>query len=230
MAIVRSQITTLEALATWMQENMVPNIFKSVSYTLNAYNRGIMAATDSDDNVVLGIKDGSDTEGAGYFRAYRADENYIGVNLNYLPNPGSTTIDVIGCDNGAMLSCSVVDTGGNGRKFAALFAKTSNDKVAVIFPSTLTSTDTARYYTALHHVAFGDNTTMSTTTTFNTEAASQTGMMSFITNAQPNTASYTPKAFYLLSHSDYTSGMGTFVLGGEEYITNGYWAISCSTT
>ncbi len=229
MAIVRSQMTTLEALATWMQENMVPNIFKSVSYTTTTYGRGLMTATDSDDNVVLGIKDGSDAEGTGYFRAYRADENYIGVNLNYLPNPGITTIDVIGCDNGVMIACSVVDTGGNGRKFAALIAKTSNGKVAVIFPSTLTNSDPDRYRSALHHVAFGDNTTMSTTTTFNTEGASQTGMMSFITNAQPNTASYTPKAFYLLSHSDYTSGMGTFILGGEEFITNGYWAISCST-
>lgn len=229
MAITRSRFTTLAVLASYLQENAVPNIFKSVSYTLNTYSRGVMTATDSDDNVVLEIKDGTDNDGTGYFRAYRADENYIGVNFKYFPNPGATTIDAIGCDNGVMIACAVVNTGGNGVRFAALITKTNNDKVAVIFPSALTNTDTDRYLSALHHVAFGDNTTMSTTTTFSLEGASQTGMMSFITNAQPNTASYTPKAFYLLSHSDYTSGMGTFILGGEEFITNGYWAISCST-
>lgn len=228
MGITRAQFTTFSDLASYLQENAVPNLFKSV--TVEAGSGNTLTATDTDDDVVLKIHPNTDAYGSGFFRAYRADENYIGVDLKFFPNPGATTIDVIGCDNGIMLSCSVVDNGGNGKQFAALIAKTSNDKVAVIFPSTLTNSSTDRYRSALHHVAFGDNATMSTTTTFNTEAASQTGMMSFITNAQPNTASYTPKAFYLLSHSDYTSGMGTFILGGEEYITNGYWAISCSTT
>ena len=48
MAIVRSNVSNVEALAEWMQTNAVPSVFKAVTYS-----DGVLAATDEDDNVVL---------------------------------------------------------------------------------------------------------------------------------------------------------------------------------
>ena len=217
MSITRAQVTSVEALATWMQTNMVPNIFKAV-----AYDNGVLTATDDDDNAVLGIA--GNAVGTPYFRAYRASENYIGFNLRNFPNPGNSTIDIIGCDNGMILKCSVVDTQGYGRSFAMLCAKTNNGKPAIVFPSP-SSSDTAAVTASLNHVAFGDSTTIATTTTFTPEAGQQTSFATFCTNADVGTASYMPNAFFMPMSQVYMSGMGKFILGADTYITNGYWAI-----
>ena len=66
---------------------------------------------------------------------------------------------------------------------------------------------------------------MSTTTTFAPEAAQQTCMTPFITNADIGDVSYTPNARYLTAHSSYASGIGKMLLGTDTWITNGYWAI-----
>jgi hypothetical protein len=150
--------------------------------------------------------------------------------LNKIPNPGGPTIEIIGCDNGFMFSCQVVASNGYSRYFSALFAKTNNDKVAVIFSGDNKASATGALIEGLIHVAFGDSATIATTTTFTPEAGQQTSLTAWKTNSNPGTVSYTPKAFYLDMHSGYDSGMGKFILNGEEYITNGYWAISCSTT
>ena len=128
-----------------------------------------------------------------------------------------------------MFSCAVVSSTGYGRYMSALFTKTNNDKVAVIFSAENKSTAIAALIEALNHVAFGDSETIATTTTFTPEAGHQTSLTAWKTNPDPGVASYTPKAFYLDMHSGYSSGFGKFILNGEEYITNGYWAISCST-
>lgn len=221
MAITRAQVASIEALASWMQENAVPNIFKSVTYA-----DSVLTATDADDNVVLEIKC---VTSSSFFRAYRASGNYIGYNLKQIPRPSNPTIEIIGCDNGFMFSCAVVSSDEYARYMSALFTKTNNDKVAVIFSAENKSTATAALTEALIHVAFGDSATKATTTTFTPEAGQQTSLTAWKTNPDPGTVSYTPKAFYLDMHSGYSSGIGKFVLNGEEYITNGYWAISCST-
>ena len=223
MAIVRAQVTTLAELAAWMQENAVPNVFKSVTSD-GSQN---ITATDDEDNVCLYIKYGY----GGYFRAYSGESSYAGVGMQYVV-ARSTASDVIGCDNGFMLSGVVEDSSYNHKNFAFLCAKTNNGKPAIIFQSDLSRTGANVYTQTIHHIAFGDttSTTLFTTTTFNPESGAQTGLMSFHTNANPGIASYTPKAFYLPTHSGYGTGVGTFILNGEEFITNGYWAISCSTT
>lgn len=222
MGITRAQVTSVEALAAWMQTNMAPNIFKAV-----AYDNGVLTATDADDNVVLEIA--GNAVGTPYFRAYRSSENYIGFNLRNFPNPGNSTIDIIGCDNGMILKCSVVDTQGYGRSFALLCAKTNNDKPAIVFPSP-SSNDTAAVTASLNHVAFGDSATIATTTTFTPESGQQTIMCAFGTNADITDVSYTPKAFYMPIHSAYNQGIGKFLCGGKVYITNGYWCIDTEQT
>ena len=201
-----------------MQENAVPNIFKSVTYS-----NSILTATDADDAVVLSIKGAQN--GSDYLRAYRAENNYLEIAFAEFPNHNNK-IEVIGCDNGFIIDCIVFYTSNYYTwKFCALFTKTNNEKVAIIFPSTLSATASSSYTTALNHVAFGDNATTSTTTTFTPESCNQTNFCTFMTNADITDVSFTPKAFYLSAHSAYNSGIGKFLSGGKVYITNGYWAI-----
>jgi hypothetical protein len=221
MAITRAQVTSVEALASWMQTNAVPNIFKSVTFS-----SGVLTATDADDNTVLEIHGGTGSVNQGYFRAYRAENNYLGFALSSFPThrSGTSTIQIIGCDNGFIIGCTI-GIGYGDVNFAALFAKTSKDKPAIIFPSNPNETSPQQYTTALNHVAFGDSATMSTTTTFTPEAAQQTVLTPFATNAYVGDVSYTPNAYYMPMHSNYPSGFGKFYLGMDHYITNGYWAI-----
>lgn len=69
MSITRAQVTSVEALATWMQANAVPGIFKAVTYS-----DSVLTATDANDNVVLEIKAGTAYNNQGYLKAYRASE------------------------------------------------------------------------------------------------------------------------------------------------------------
>ena len=225
MAITRAQVTSLSELATWMQSNAVPGIFKAVTYS-----DSVLTATDDEDNTVLTIHAGTGSVNQGYFRAYRAESNYIGFALSAFPTStgGGSTIQIIGCDNGFIIGCTI-RVGYGDVNFSALFAKTNNDKPAIIFPSSPNATSPQQYTTALNHVSFGDSEIIATTTTFTPESGQQTSLTAWKTNPNPGDVSYTPKAFYLDMHNGYSSGIGKFILNGEEYITNGYWAISCST-
>lgn len=214
MAITRTQVTSNAELASWMQENAVPNIFKSVSYDSSSQT---ITATDDSDNLVLSFDTGN-------FKAYRAENNAIefssggyGIINNGYP------AQIIGCDNGFML---VTRYGVNGaNRFAALFAKTNNGEPAIIFNRYGSATDNQVFYNGIKHVAFGDSATMSTTTTFTPEAAQQTTLCPFGTNADVGTASYTTDAYYMPMGQNYNSGLAQFSIGNDHFITNGFWAI-----
>ena len=221
MAIKRAQFTTIADFAAWLQENAVPSIFKSVTYDSNSAE---MTATDADNNTVWTVKIGN----GGYFRAYRAADSYIGVEISSFPNTAMKNIDCILCDNGLIVDTAVL-SGGNGRNFAFMIAKTNNEKLAFIFRSTFDGTANNQYKNSIAHVAFGDSATIATTTTFTPESGQQTIMTTFATNADITQVSYTPKAFYMPMHSAYNSGIGKFLCGGKVYITNGYWCIDTET-
>lgn len=214
MSIVRAQVADILELAAWMQSNAVPNIFKSVTYEDNT-----ITATDADDNVVLEIQYGLH----GYFRAFRGENNYFSIGMEYIV-ARNTESDIIGCDNGFMLTGKIEDLNLDKKDFAFLCAKTNNGKVAIVYPSTY-QTGTARYTTALQHVAFGDSATMSTTTTFTPEAGQQTSLVPFSTNANVEEVSYTPNAYWIAMSANYSMGIGKFRMGGDTFISNGYWAI-----
>lgn len=221
MAIVRATVANVEELATWMQTNMTPNIFKAVTY-----DNGVLTATDADDNTVLTFNGGNGAGNSGFFRAYRGSESYLGFNLNMFPH--STAISIIGCDNGFMFEADFRNApSGSQRLFAVLISKTSNGKVAVIFPATPPATTSApqQYTTGLNHVAFGDSETESSTTTFTPEAGRQNCLVPFATNANIGDTSYTPYAYYIAMGTNYAMGIGKFEMGDSVYISNGYWAI-----
>lgn len=213
MAIRRAQVTSLAAFAAWMQENAVPNIFKSVSY--NSSSRTI-TATDDSDNLVLSIEPAK-------LKAYRAENNAIEYSDNYELIASSWPTQVIGCDNGFL---TVGRYGLNGdSRFALLVAKTNNGKPAIIFNRYGSATDNQVFYNGVKHVAFGDSPTMSTTTTFTPEVGQQTSLVPFSTNADIEEVSYTPDAYWIAMSANYSMGIGKFRMGGDTFISNGYWAI-----
>ena len=211
MSITRAQVTSNAELAAWMQENAVPNIFKSVSYNSDTKT---ITATDDSDNLVLSFDNGN-------FKAYRAENNAIEFSSGgyQIINNGYPT-QIIGCDNGFLLIARY-----SSSRFAALFAKTNNGKPAIIFNGYGSATDNQVFYNGVKHVAFGDSPTMSTTTNFTPESGNQTVITPFITNADVGGKSYTPSAGYMPAHSNYGSGLNKFLLGADMYITNGYWCI-----
>lgn len=214
MAIERTQVASLADLAAWMQENAVPNIFKSVTYDSSSTT---LTATDDSDNLVLSFD-------IGNFKAYRAENNSIDFSSGGygIINDGYPA-QIIGCDNGFML---VTRYGVNGaNRFAALFAKTNNGEPAIIFNRYGSATDNQVFYNGVKHVAFGDSATIATTTTFAPEAGQQTSLVCFKTNADIGDISYTPNAYYMDFCQNYTSGIGKFVMSGRTFITNGYWCI-----
>lgn len=223
MAITRASLKSPSALASWMQTNAVPNIFKSVTFADNT-----ITATDDDDNKVLEIKAFTE-RGSGYLRAYRASNSYVSFDtLDTMPDVDNT-IEVIGCDNGFIISTIVSDEGTyswNDYHLAILVTRTNNNKVAVIF--TTGESDTAIGQVMTHnirHVAFGDSTTITTQTNYAAESAAQSVLTPFATNANIGDVSFTPDAFYMPMHSAYSASLGKFSLGSDIYITNGYWCI-----
>lgn len=214
MSITRTQVTSNAELAAWMQENAVPNIFKSVSYDSSSQT---ITATDDSDNLVLSFE--TDT-----FKAYRAENNSIDFSSGgYAIINNGFPAQIIGCDNGFML---IARHGVNGsNRFVALFSKTNNGEPAIIFNRYGSATDNQVFYNGVKHVAFGDSPTMSTTTNFTPESGNQTVITPFITNADVGGKSYTPSAGYMPAHSNYGSGLNKFLLGADMYITNGYWCI-----
>lgn len=213
MSITRTQVTSNAELAAWMQENAVPNIFKSVSYDSSSRT---ITATDDSDNLVLSIEPAK-------LKAYRAENNAIEYSDSYELIASSWPTQVIGCDNGFL---TVGRYGPNGSsRFALLVAKTNNGEPAIIFNRYGSATDNQIFYNGVKHVAFGDSPTMSTTTTFTPESGNQTVITPFITNADVGGKSYTPSAGYMPAHSNYGSGLNKFLLGADMYITNGYWCI-----
>lgn len=212
MSIARGSVTTKVQLAAWLTENTT-GLFGSVTGTGTTFT-----ATDTEGNTILETLDGT----SGYLRAYRAEGNYIQLATRSFFN---NTMQVIACDNGVILDGEISDGSGYSRSFAMLFAKTNNDKIAIVFPSALSATAGQQYKNALNHVALGDSTTMSTTTTFTPEAGQQTSLVPFSTNADVEDVSYTPNAYWIAMSANYSMGMGKFRMGGDTFISNGYWAI-----
>ena len=142
----------------------------------------------------------------------------------------NTTIAIIGCGKGIIFDAHVRNASGAERLFAVLISKTSNGKVAVIFPATppATTSGPQQYTTGLNHVAFGDSATESSVTTFSPESAQQTILCPFATNAAIGSTSYTPFAYYMPMCQNYNSGMNKFTAAGRTYITNGYWCIEAT--
>lgn len=210
MAIKRAKLSGASNVAAWLNTNAT-NFFSQVSSS----GTNTWAIYDLDGNKVAEFSETG-------FVAYRANGNYP-INLQ-AGGEFFLTTNIIMCDNGIIMQSSYSYYGS--RLAGILITKTNNNKLAFIFSYGDQTSSTENYlYTKLQHVALGDNTTMSTTTTFTPEAGQQTCLVPFATNANIGDTSYTPDAFYILINPNYAMGMGKFIMGADTYISNGYWAI-----
>lgn len=212
MAITRAQVTGFQALASWLSENATA-IFGSVTYTSNN-----VIATDKDGNTAFALMY---NDNYPLIRAYRSASSYI--DSEYIVGAFNATFNLIMCDNGIIIDFSYYFNGNC--KGAILIAKTNNDKLAIIFSRGGSGVTTDYAYKQLKHVALGDSTTMSTTTTFTPESGYQTSLVPFSTNADVGEVSYTPNAYWIAMSANYSMGIGKFRMGGDTFISNGYWAI-----
>lgn len=212
MSIKRAQVSGIGALAAWLNEN-AGALLSGVS---KVGAQETYQAADLDGNIVFKFT-------ANDFTAYRTN-GANPVSTNGGNQYFSSTTSIIMCDNGIILDSSYY--WNFTRKFGALIAKTNTDKIACVFSYGGTDTQSDNYlYKKLQHVALGDSTTISTTTTFTPESGNQTVITPFITNADVGGKSYTPSAGYMPAHSNYGSGLNKFLFGADMYITNGYWCI-----
>ena len=216
MSIERARVTSVSALATWLNANV--SLFGSVTHSSS-----LLTVKDTDNNTIFTC-DISTSK----MRGYTDSTNYV---EKAATSVGVNSIDIISCDNGCIVDW-LTASGEGTTSIAFLFALTNNGKVACIFNSGATNSSGTKTYlrSGIQHTALGDSTTISTGTTFTKEAAQQTIMTTFGTNADITTVSYTPKAFYMPMHSAYDQGVGKFLCGGKVYITNGYWCIDTEQT
>lgn len=210
MAIVRAQVSGVQALAEWLDENathLLQKVEKDAS-------EDVWYGYDLDGKKVLSLK-------SGEFAAYRTDGG--GDIKSTLAGMFTGTNDIIMCGNGIIIAAAFTNLGYGVRYFSVLISKTNNGRLACVF--SVGSSATQILYTQLQHVAIGDSTTLSTTTTFTPEAGQQTCLVPFATNAEIGDTSYTPDAFYIPMNPNYAMGIGKFLMGADTYISNGYWAI-----
>lgn len=209
MAITRASLADRAALAAWLQENAVPEYFASVTYTDSK-----IQGFDEDGNKLLEI-----TSTGGIY-AYSSANSYLSWTSDYTLI-GLSKISLIACDNGILFENMY--NGSNG-KIMVCITKTNNDKTAIVFSANSTS-KVSGYYTDIRHVAWGDNETVTSTTTFTPENGMQTVLVPFVTNADIESVSYTPDAFWISMNFNYNMGIGKFRMGGDMFISNGYWAV-----
>ena len=210
MATVRAQVSGVQALAEWLDENathLLQKVEKDAS-------ENVWHGYDLDGNKVFSMSNSS-------FKAYRTDGG--DAITSELVGMFTGTNDIIVCDNGIIVAATFQHSGYGTRYFSCLISKTNNGRLACVF--SVGSSATQILYTQIQHVAIGDSTTMSTTTTFTPEAGQQTCLVPFATNAEIGTTSYTPDAYYIPMNPNYAMGIGKFMMGADTYISNGYWAI-----
>ena len=216
MSIKRASLANAQSVASWLNENATA-FFSSVTCE-GSGSSATVKMYDKDNNEVF-------RSYTSYCQAYRASGNYIRSAALSSTADRFANSEVILCDNGFIL----VSNPSGSNHFALLVSYTNNGKLAIIF-SDAAATSYTPYTTDIQHVVLGDSTTIETKTNFTIEAAQQTIMTTFGTNADITAVSYTPKAFYMPVHSAYSSGIGKFLCGGKVYITNGYWCIDTEQT
>lgn len=120
------------------------------------------------------------------------------------------------CTNGAIL---VLNAGSQDNKFSLLISKTNQNKIAFIIP------DSFEYRNKLYCVAYSDTYPIQEYN-ISPSVSEQTILSPFITNAAIGTTSYTPSAFYI-PYGEYVGrGYAKFIMNGDTFLTDGYFAIS----
>ena len=200
MAITKTTINgDYSALQSFLQSS---GLFGSVELGTDA-----VTMKDSDGNTIATIETGLT------FRAYINASTSASV--SYFNN--GYVLYGYKCTSGVLLFV----TGTSGYQAHILISKTNNNKVAFVFSSQHSSSESS--YTKYYCAAWGDDDT--STFTFTGKASEQSLMCPFCTNAIMGETSYTPNAFWMPFGQYYNMGYGELTMNGVTYLTNGYWCI-----
>lgn len=210
--IIKDNVISNSAIATWMAANAVPDYFASVTYS-----NYIMECKDADSNVLFRLNGASTLD----LRKAANSQESISINGNTQPtqtNPGT----VVKCGGGIMV---IVDNGGY--RMYWLITKNQDGKTVVIANASSNSTTSKESLLTsnIHAVAWGDVTTAEKKITYTKSEQNQTLLVPFTTYTKPDTVSYTPNAFYMPVGEYYSVNYAKFTADNAVYITNGYWAI-----
>lgn len=204
MAITKDYLNTtdLAVLATWMQSNLCPKYFESVTYENN-----ILKCTDVDENVLLTISK------AGTALAYKSASSAVTL-TGAITAPFTYACT---CSNGAIIESK------SGTNFGCmLITKTNNNKTAIVYSQGNAS---AVYRSSIKRVAWGDDQFDDTTFAYSVISGNQTQLVPFLTDSELGVSSFTPDAYYMPSVQYPNIGIGAISFDGHVYLTNGYWAI-----
>ena len=206
MAIVKTTVTSMTALGTWL--------------AANASEYG----TWSNPDVSTLVLEANDLQrfiwNASLIRLRKSTSTFEDITASQYDSPNYSGDTIVAkCSGGLMITRSV----SNG--FAhIIFTKTNNNELAIICV-VKNGSSTSYVYKDIHSVAYGDATDASKLISFTPTSQNQTQFVPFTTYAVADTTSYTPNAYYLPTTQYAFIGYGKISDGVNNYITNGYWAI-----
>lgn len=217
MAITKTTFNTktYDVLASWMQTNLVPGYFAAVTYDSST---NTVTCKNEDADTVLTIATASNNYVAITF--YINSSAYVSRSYQYFQ-----TIDAVYASaNGIILHFKYEYGGIYGLDI--LLTQTNNGDVAIVFPDdgSMTAGRESSLYSNLRCIAWGDDTT-GANFSFVPSNANQTQIVPFISNPPYGTVSYMQNAYYVIYGQYYGIGLGTIIIDGMIYLTNGYWAI-----
>lgn len=206
MAIVKTTVTSMTALGTWLAEN-------APEY-----------GTWSNPDVSTLILEANDKQrfiwNASLIRLRKSTSTFEDITVSQYDSPNYSGDTIVAkCSGGLMIRRST----SNG--FAhIIFTKTNNNELAIICV-VKNNQSSANIYSNIHSVAYGDATDATKTISFSPTSQNQTQFVPFTTYAVADATSYTPNAYYLPTTQYASIGYGKISDGVNNYITNGYWAI-----
>lgn len=182
---------------------------------------GLFGSVTKSENTVT-CKDGSNITLLTIDRANDISSDYTWTLTAYIAGNNSVyrTYQMIklaygyNCTNGAILSFA------SGSSFiSVVLSMTNRNSLAIILP------EGASEPTTFYSIAYNDSFPV-VEYEVSPSVSEQTVLSPFITNAPSGVASYTPNAFYIPFGEYVGRGYARFNMGGKEYVSDGYFAIS----
>ena len=206
MAIVKTTVTSMTALVTWLAEN--------------APEYGTWSNPDVSTLILIVNDEQRFIWNASLIRIRKSTSTFEDITVSQYDSPNYSGGTIVAkCAGGIMITRSV----SNG--FAhIILTKTNNNELAIICV-VKNGSSTAYVYKEIHSVAYGDETDSTKLISFTPTSQNQTQFVPFTTYAVADATSYTPNAYYLPTTQYASIGYGKISDGVNNYITNGYWAI-----
>lgn len=182
---------------------------------------GLFGSVTESDNTIT-CKDGSNITLLTIDRENDMSSNYTWTLTAYIAgnNSVSRTYPMMkfaygyNCTNGAILSFTT------GSAFlSVVLSKTNRNSVGIVLPKGTVEN------TTFYSVAYTDSAPISEFEV-SPSTAEQTVLSPFITNAPTGVSSYMPSAYYIPFGEYVGRGYARFNMGGKEYVSDGYFAIS----